>query len=397
MKVDNLCAVCKGTKMLCGLERCPKLAKAMLQLEAAPKIKESMSGPSPPNMFVGSFNYPQVSWGPMIALDSGISDSPADWYGFSYDEIIRNRSMVVIGRKDEGIFSKSRMLEDTQEAAMSIRPVDMEAQFTRKPVYEMKFSSVMQPTGASAPLKELKVTDNTRIPKKVDELVDEGVKAVDAATELFTGGFDNYYITKLLTAGVLGRKDNRKLVPTRWGITATDDMLGKQMMEKIREFPQIEEFRVYSNEYLYNHFEVLLMPGGWEYEGFEAWSPSTIWGAGGGKFAVTEEYEPNWGRTTYADKQAGGYYAARFGVCEGLARMGRQARAIVFREIYEGYVLPVGVWEVRENARHALMNAPKKFGTLNDAIEHLKTRLRVPFGEYRKQSRILPQSRLTDF
>ncbi len=397
MEAGNLCAICKGTKMLCGLEHCPKLAKARLQMEAAPRIKQSMFGPSPPNVFVGSFNYPQVSWGPMIALDSNISDSPADWYGFSYDEIIRNRSMVVIGKKDEGVFAKSRMLADTQEAAMSIKPVDMEAQFTRKPVYEMKFSSVMQPTGASAPLKELKVAENARIPKKVDELVDEGVKAHDAATELFSDGFDNYYITKLLTAGVLGKKDNRRLVPTRWGITATDDMLGKQMIEKIKDFTEIEEFRVYSNEYLFNHFEVLLMPGNWEYEGFEAWSPGTIWAGEGRRCAVTEEYEPYWGRTTYADKQAGGYYAARFGVCEGLTAMRKQARAIVFREIYEGYVLPVGVWEVRENARHALMNQPKKFGTLADAIEHLKTRLRVPFSEYRKQSRILPQSRLTDF
>jgi len=169
------------------------------------------------------------------------------------------------------------------------------------------------------------------------------------------------------------------------------------MIGKIKDFPEIEEFRVYSNEYLFNHFEVLLMPGNWEYEDFEAWGAGSIWGGKGGRFSVTEEYEPYWGRTTYADKQTGGYYAARFGVCEGLTAMRKQARAIVFREIYEGYVLPVGVWEVRENARHAFMNAPKKFGTLSDAIEHLKTRLRVPFNDYRKQSRILPQSRLTDF
>ncbi len=90
--------------------------------------------------------------------------------------------MVVIGKKDEGVFANSRMLADTQEAAMSIKPVDMEAQFTRKPVYEMKFSSVMQPTGASAPLKELKVAESARIPKKVDELVDEGVQAHDSST-----------------------------------------------------------------------------------------------------------------------------------------------------------------------------------------------------------------------
>jgi hypothetical protein len=392
----NICVLCKGTKLLCGLGKCPLLQKIRTQITANEKITESMFGPSPPSLFIGSYNYPDVSWGPSISID-GANDDPSLLYGASYDEIIRARSAFVVGRKKGNVFSKERMLIDAREAVMSIKSVDMEAKFTRKPVYEMRFSPVLQPMGASAPLKNLRIATNPSIPKKVDEVVEEGVRAVDAINELFSCGFDNYYLTRLLSAGVLGSKERKKLVPTRWSITAMDDTLAKEMMKKIRTAPAMEEYRVYSNEYLHNHFEILLMPGKWEYENFEAWAPNTIWSRGAKDYFLTEEHEQFEGRTKYAESQVGGYYAARFSVCEALSKMNKQARAVLFREIGEGYVLPVGVWEIRENVRHAFMNPPKKFSTLREALDDISTRLRLPMKEYMKKSAILPQKRINEF
>lgn len=397
MKADyGVCVLCKGTKNMCGLGKCPLLQKIRTQITANEKITENMFGPSPPTVFVGSFNYPDVSWGPSISIDNA-NDDPSLLYGASYDEIIKSRSSFVIGRKKGNVFSKDRMLLDSQEAVMSIKPVDMEANFTRKPVYEMRFSNVLQPMGASAPLKDLTVASNPSIPKKVDEVVEEGVKAADAVNELFSQGFDNYYLTRLLSAGILGSKEKKKLVPTRWSITALDDMLAKEMMKKIREAPAIEEYRVYSNEYLHNHFEILLMPGNWEYENFEAWAPNTIWSLGAKSYFITEEHEQFEGRTKYAESQVGGYYAARFSVCEALSKMNRQARVVLFREIGEGYILPVGVWEIRENVRHAFMNAPKKFQTLHEALDNISTHLKLPINEYTKKSAVLLQRRINEF
>jgi len=407
MNVENLCVLCKGTKKLCGVSPCPKLQKVNAQYNLIPKVGESIFGPSPPNLFIGSYNYPDVQWGPMVSVETdsataGVNDSPALMYGKPYEEIIRLRSSLVRGKKEIHVKAKDRMLLDAQEAAMSIKTVDMELNFTKKPVFELSFSAVTQPMGAAAPLKDLKVADNARIPKKVDELVSEkGVKATDAVRELFSigGGFDNYYLTRLLSSGVLGKKDNKKLVPTKWSITAMDDILAKQMMEQIREMPELQsEFLVFTNEYLYNHFEVLLMPGKWEYEGFEAWAPGTIWSQGAKKFALTEEHEPFEGRTTYAEKQVGGYYAARFGVCEGLMNhVKKQGRAVVFREIYEGYMVPVGVWQIREQIRNTFRNTPQRFSNLKEALEDVSSRLRLPLSEYKKQSEVLTQRTLAEF
>ncbi|MBU4300891.1 hypothetical protein L6303_07310, partial [archaeon] len=112
---------------------------------------------------------------------------------------------------------------------------------------------------------------------------------------------------------------------------------------------------------------------------------------------ITQESEGFDGRTKYAIKEGGGYYAGRFAVCEQLEKMRRQATAVVFREIYDTYIMPVGCWEIRENVRHAFENKPRKFNTMNDALADIKARLHIPMDEYLKKSALLQQRRLSDF
>lgn len=397
MKPDySLCVTCKGSRRLCGLEFCPHIQKLNYQTSTAPEMKQEVFGPSPPNVFVGHFNYPNVNWGPMVSVGEN-SDTPSDWYGLDYGEVIKQRSLLVRGSKPFHVKTRERLVLEAQDAVMSLKSIDMEVRFTKKPVFSMSFSSVLQPMGAVAPLYNLRIAENPSIPRKVDSVVSEGMKAEEALRELSHKGYENYYLMKLLTAGILGKPQDRRLVPTRWGITATDDMLAKQLMEDIKEYRELDEFLVYSNEYLHNHFEILLMPGAWEYEGFEAWAPGTVWTQGAESYKLVEEREPYGGRTKYADKQAGGYYAARYGVCEGLHNMKRQARAIVFREIHEGYMLPMGVWVVRETVRKAFEKGARRFPSREEALADISSRLRVPMKEYMAESYILRQRRLSEF
>lgn len=357
------------------------------------RIKNYLFGPSS-EFFVASTNYPNIWFGPGVGLENSVSIK--DLYGSDYETIIKARSLLLYGKKYGNVQPSGHFIEKSQEIAMSVKPVDVEIKFTRTPKLEMNFSPITQPRGAGTPMEYLKIVDNAKIPKKVDEVVEEKLKAQEGIKELFNYGFDNYYLTTVLSAGILGQS-KKKIVPTRWSITAIDDMLAKNMMEQIREYEEIEGVLVFSNEYLFNHFEILIIPGNWEFENFEAWAPNTSWGFASEKPTILEEYEPFYGRTDYAKKQAGGYYASRIGVCEYLCSIKKQARVIVFREISEGYQIPVGVWEVRENVRHAFKNTPKKFSTIKEAIEHLKTKLRVPFNEYLKCSKVIAQTRLTQW
>ena len=83
-------------------------------------------------------------------------------------------------------------------------------------------------------------------------------------------------------------------------------------------------------------------------------------------------------------------------MCERLRGLGKQARIIVLREISEGYMVPVGVWQVRENVREAVKGM-KKLGSFAELIQFISSKMRVPFSKYFKESKIFPQKKLADF
>jgi len=390
----DLCVVCKGTKKLCGNAFCPILQRINTQVGIKDKVKEYVFGPSR-EIFIGSYDYPYVSYGPLASIE-GDPVGVKELYGRPYEDIINIRSIMVRGKRFAT--QNKRIKKDMQEVAMSIRPTDVEMKFTRKPSMRIQFSSLIQPMGPSAPLHMFRQAENPKIPKKVDQIIDENLLASDAVSELTRHGFDNYYLTNIFSTGALGREENRRLVPTRWSITAMDDIIGKQRIEAVRSFnKQVNDYLVFEHRDYDNHYTILMTPGNWEFENFESWSPKSIWASGAKDAVTTEEYEPFNGRTKYADSQVGGYYASRYSVVEYLEKIRRQARVVVFREIGEGYMVPLGVFQVREGVASALKKPPRIFSTLKEAYMYLIDVLDIPLNRYRRNSRILQQSRLTDF
>ncbi|MFP3949625.1 MAG: hypothetical protein ACLFUZ_00825, partial [Candidatus Micrarchaeia archaeon] len=356
-------------------------------------IKQDLFGPSN-EVFVSSANYPDVSWGPVVSLSD--YRGARELYEQGYERVVEARAAMVKGKRFGGLRPHRRSIRETAEAAISTRPVDLEVNFSRKPKYDMRFSSLVQPTGASAPMRKLRVCDNPKVPRKVDSILEEKMKARSAAIELYRKGMDNYYISSVLSVGKLGLEENRIMVPTRWSITATDDMLGKHIMQRVRDFKQLNKVWLFNHSSFSNHYEIMLIPGKWEFENFEAWCPNTLWNPRGSKARISKEYEAFRGRSKYAKSQAGAYYSVRLAVLEFLERIGRQARVVAFREVYEGYQVPVGVFQVRENARDAMDN-PERFSSVGEALGVAAGRLRIPVGDYLKKSSILGQKNLLEF
>jgi hypothetical protein len=112
------------------------------------------------------------------------------------------------------------------------------------------------------------------------------------------------------------------------------------------------------------------------------------------------DWEGHERRTTYA--QIGGcYYAARLAVCEQLVKERRQATVIVLREAHPGYIMPVGVWQVRENVRNAMRQKPLICNTLNEALERISNQFSIPLQSWIRESHLIRsslfQKRITDF
>src|SRR5208282_4618642 len=184
--------------------------------------------------------------------------------------------------------------------------------------------------------------DVRRLDPHLDRLSsDVHANARIAVEELYARGVRVSRIQRAFSVGTLGRRGRRKLVPTRWSITAVDDLVSKQNVERLRALPELSEILVHQLTALDNRWLIVLLPGAYRYESIEAWYPNTLWNPSPTQIVMMGDHEGYDGRTTYASI-GGCYYAARLAVSEALVRQGRQAGIVVLREVHPGEILPLG-------------------------------------------------------
>ena len=402
----RLCAICRG-KGLCGLSYCPLLAKrmALVKLRRVHGSRE-LYGSSPPSVFIGRYGYPYVNVGPSlppIVGDTSIYDLPEKWVNLSLEKILDYRWSLVTGSQKISVRDVySPFITRLHEVVLSVKPVEVEVYLEKPPKPVLSFSEYEPPQGPRAPLKNFRVIGNPRIPRVIDRAyTDTDLKASEAIIMLYERGVPVTHIQRILSIGAVGTKKLRRLVPTRWSITAVDDTVSKHLIEKIKDYPEINEIEVYVRRHYDNLFIAILVPGKWSFEWMEAWWPGSTWNPGESEIVVEGDYEGYHGRTTYASI-GGCYYATRLAVAEHLYSRRRQAIAIVLREIYPGFNLPIGVWFVRENIRAMLRRKPVLVtNRLSDTLRIIDRETRLGSKKWVEASRLLQRllyiKKITDY
>ncbi len=365
------CAECKG-KLLCGRSKCPLLEK--IRFLRSVKIDEHVRDETPPSVFVGRVGYPKVYAGPLIAVDVDPVYADSPWLWRSIEEAIRLRVSLLRASKRvriDSVREPDKFVLDIQELAAAVKPVDVETDIL-KLNKKLEFDDVIQPMGYSAIVDKIAVVGNPKIPDKVEKLYYDELRASEALSILFEKGFSTYYLQKIFSVGVLGLPENRKLVPTRWSITAVHSILGESLKKEIMDYPPVGDYEVFSYEHFGNHFEVLLSPGNYFFQLIEIWRRKSFWSPTQDWVgADSEDIRPKKGYSILG----GGYYAARLPVLEYLQRIKRQASVLVVREIKPTYYAPLGVWVVEEGVRKALREKPVKFATKTEALEYIAEKI----------------------
>ena len=381
------CIKCKGATPMqsCGRTFCPIVAKS----EAMFKVKDAMPNKdffgSSPAPFVGHNFYPNLYVGILSPgtqkEDAWLHDAPRHWaeHNFQIPEIVELRSSLINSRFRAYVKDHNKLVEIGKEIGMASKPVDVEINLKDKPQFRFKTDAYVAPTGPSAKLENAKITENPHIDTRVDKVVsDTDLKANHAVTYLYEKGFDENFLTKVLSVGNLGLKYNRKLVPTRWSIVAIDDTLAKHLIESVKQNPEID-YTSYFGSYLGNYFLILLFPEVWSYELFETYAPKAEWNISS-SFQHMTDYEGYGGRKTYADNCGGGDYASRLPVLEKLNKLKRQSGVLVLRFITGEYAVPLGVWVVRSAVRKALENKPIQFSSKELMLDYARKLVKKKFG-----------------
>ncbi len=372
---------------------------------------DSLFGSTAPEIFVGRSNYPNISTGMLSPMDTDADATQfatsGEWYqqGLDIDDILQRRTGLLNSTRSTRV-----NVEDVwdgfvgvqREVAIADQPVDIEVGLSGSPNLDLSLDDIATPTGPRATATDATLTENPYVPRPVEKtLSDDDWQAEGAMTYLYRRGFDVYDINTILSAGALGQGHNRRLVPTRWSITAVDDTVGKYLRGKIRNAPSIDEVQVWYNDYVANDYWVILAPGNWEFELVELKAPGSIWNPDPeGSYYMAADNEGYEGRTEYVDETSGAYYATRLAVLEYLESIDRQATCLVVRHATDAYWAPVGVWQIREGVRHAFEEGePAVAETFHSAVRELVPQLPVSLGTLRRKSELVSgiQAQLTDF
>ncbi len=354
---------------------------------------DSISGTSPPSVFVGSYNYPKVFVGPMVPPihgDTSLLDNPEKWTGKSLEEIINFRLNLVRGIKKISVnTTEGRYIEDLQEVAMSSKPIDSDLEF-HKSVSNISLDGESAPFGPIGEIKSVKFSGSSSTKSIEKTFYDKDLKAKDAVLNLYNSGIEVSRIQKCFSIGMLGQE--RKLVPTKWSITATDDIISQSLTNEILDYSLIDSCKVFSYEHLGNLFSIILFPHRWIYEMIEAWYSNGILGFG-------SDHEDARG-IDHPPAIAGAYFAAKLAVVEYLSKNKIQSGTIILREIRPEYAIPVGVWQIREGIRSALKKKPIIADSFNHAMFLASKMMSISKSEWLFQGNIgqlMRQKTISDF
>ena len=362
-----------------------------------------ISGASPPSVFVGHYGYPKVNIGPMVPDihgDTSLLDSPEKWLGKTLQEILNYRLSLVRGLNSMKINDlDNKFILSLQELTMSSKPAESELNFHKTPTFHQSLISRQNndlnieftPFGPQAQIKSFKLSSTTSTNKKIDNLYsDNTVKANDAIIDLYNNGIDISQISKVLSLGMLGRKNKRHLVPTRWSISATDDIISSYLVKKIDLYQSIDKFEVIKYNHFSNYYSIILIPSDvWSFEMVEAWYDQTN---NVNKFFLESDYENATNGLDHYPRIAGAYFAAKLGILEYLTSFKkRKCSVLIFREIRPEYLIPLGVWQIREGIRDALRTkhtTTNYFSDFREALLYASNGMTVPLLDWLRHSEL---------
>lgn len=344
---------------------------------------DNVSGTSPPSVFVGTYNYPKVFVGPMVPPqhgDTSILDLPEKWIGKSLEDIVNFRLNLIRGTKKISVENPSgSYIENLQEMAMSSTPSDSEMQFYKNTLPTVSLDGDSAPFGPTGEIKSITFSNTSSVRQIEKSYYDKDLKADQAIIGLYNSGIEVSKIQKCLSLGMFGKK--RKIVPTRWSITATDDIISKNLVGRLLEYDTVDLSQVFHYTHLGNLFSIILFPHRWIYEMQEAWYSNGVLGFG-------SDFEDARG-IDHPPAIDGAYFAAKLAVSEYLLKIRRQAGVLVLREIRPEYAIPVGVWQVREGIREALKTSPESFDSFDHALSHACSKLSISKNEWLSQGHLL--------
>lgn len=308
-------------------------------------------------LIVGEKGYPNLNLIPLNNEDKKSSFfNEKNLVKKEYNEILKLKVKNIAGIKNLQIKERDdKILNQVRDVLASKKVVDYESFYEKEiRINDFHMDKLIGLGGNKNKLEKIS-SGNIPIHRDFEKVLNEDIKTKNKVIDLYKKGFNESQIINLLTLGSFGLNFNKKLVPSRWGITAYDTIISNYLFDEITKNNIINKNLYFKSEDKGNTFHIFLFPKKHTFENIEV--IKTKYGV-----KVINDYYAN--NKSIQPKTAGGFFATRLSCLEFLNRIKKQASVIVIREI-DNYEIPLGVIFVRETVREAF----KKIYTFKDLNE----------------------------
>ncbi|MFW9795057.1 MAG: hypothetical protein ACFFEE_12185, partial [Candidatus Thorarchaeota archaeon] len=222
---------------------------------------------SPPGLSVEAAKYPMMKAGILASINPrehlSIFDHPESWQGLDREAILAMRrelyrfSVPVNARAIE----YSEFVEVLQTLALSVSPVAIEVEASKLPRRNLNPLGGQLPTSPSVEVNSVEIVSEPEVSRVAKRITQLDIPASESTWKLLDYDYSLDQVARLMSVGLLGRIDSRRLVPTRGAYKAVIDAYINRGLIELIEKPTVSSYRLFSSELLGDDFTILAQPG----------------------------------------------------------------------------------------------------------------------------------------
>ena len=335
---------------------------------------------SPPGLFIEASKFPILIAGVLATPEScewlSIYDHPESWRGLEKDAIFDMREQLFrfVLPVDSRKMEPRKTVEVIQALALSISPVALEVQVSDILPPELHAIEGLLPCGPVIKADSIGISGKPEISKVAERITKMDNPASESIWDLLKYDYTLDQIARLMSVGLLGRLEHRRMMPLRSAYKATIDAIISRSTTELADCTRAAESKIQMATMFGDSFTVLSVPGNprVDYLRMEKTPRGLVCTS-----SLKETHSPSTDISTsvHADH-------ARFSAFTAMAADKLSSHVVIFHFSRNARSNSLGPWISRAGVKEALQTTPVLMEDKGNALAVLTSVLRPELGRW---------------
>ncbi len=222
---------------------------------------------SPPGIVVEPLKYPIVRASVLASTQASefisIYDHPDSWRGLDSDAILKMRKCLFRfgAQVDAKTMEPSPLVDTLQTVALSVNPLALHFEVSDIPQKDLVPLGGLLPTGPAVDARNATILNEPETSRVAEKITEQDIPAAEAIWKLLDYEYTLDQVARLMSVGLLGMKDNRRLIPTKSAYKATIDAFVNRAIMELIDRPLTSKFTLSTAELHGDVFTIFAQPG----------------------------------------------------------------------------------------------------------------------------------------